>query len=654
MKINQLEARVFNKISAGEVVERPASIVKELVENSIDAGATNIRIEIEGGGIKSITVADDGHGIEKDDLTVAFLPHATSKIKDETDLDEIMTLGFRGEALASISAVSQVKLSSKTKESSVGYSIKVDGGVFGQVNEIARSNGTTITCENLFFNTPARLKFLRKPKFEESEITHLIEKFMLSNSHIAFQYYVDGKQIYNTVSCSMRDIIYAIYGSEVYDNIIDVRYEEEGYLIHGYVTKPKVSRSNRTYQTLFVNGRCVENQTISAAVSYVFESFLMKGRFPIYVLSIQVPPNSIDVNIHPSKKEVKFENNNRIFGMVRRAVENAVASVDQIQSFSLPNSMFEEEKSLYEKIDVALNQNNSKQNIFDLQDLPLSKIMGQEGKSFDANFFEPDEKIIKPDEFEIMSSDSDIKKDGNEKGIMEEFEKFESKRREQDSDISTKPTTKFFFDQTEEHFYNQIEKESFLKASVKDQMKILGTLFKTYIVVEFDDSVYFIDQHAGHERLLFDKIVKSVNENNLTRQMLLAPYSFFVGAKESQYIDQIIDDLARIGFEIEKEGYTYKIQSVPNLLSFINLADFVDEVLSEMTIFDKKPSDFIHEKLCQTACKHAIKAGDTITNDECAYLIEEVRKGVMLCPHGRPITLIITKHEFEKMFKRIV
>ena len=333
MKINVLDARVYNRISAGEVVERPSSIVKELVENSIDAGAKNIRVEIEEGGIKNITVIDDGCGIEKDDLTVAFLPHATSKIKDVEDLDNISSLGFRGEALASISSVCQVKLSSKTHDSALGYSIKVNGGVFEDVVEVAKSDGTTISCSNIFFNTPVRAKFLRKPKTEESEVTHLIERFMLSNSNIAFQYYVDGKQVYNTTSCSMQDIIYTIYGRDVYENLIEVKYEEDGFKIGGFVTKPKISKSNRTYQTLFVNGRCVENFLISNAVQGVYESFLMKGRFPVYVLSILLPADCVDVNVHPSKKEVKFDNPNKMFSMVRRAVEKALLSVDQIQNF---------------------------------------------------------------------------------------------------------------------------------------------------------------------------------------------------------------------------------------------------------------------------------------------------------------------------------
>lgn len=678
MKINVLDARVYNRISAGEVVERPASIVKELVENSIDAGAKNIRVEIEEGGIKNITVIDDGCGIEKDDLTVAFFPHATSKIKDVEDLDNISSLGFRGEALASISSVCQVKLSSKTHDSALGYSIKVNGGVFEDVVEVAKSDGTTISCSNIFFNTPVRAKFLRKPKTEESEVTHLIERFMLSNSNIAFQYYVDGKQIYNTTSCSMQDIIYTIYGRDVYENLIEVNYEEDGFKIGGFVTKPKISKSNRTYQTLFVNGRCVENFLISNAVQGVYESFLMKGRFPVYVLSILLPANCVDVNVHPSKKEVKFDNPNKMFSMVRRAVEKALLSVDQIQNF-LSSSAKQEDtfdnnqdinkfmSDLSEQIDKT--QINGERNL-DLKNIPSNKFSYDPntvekpktplgGKSFSIDFFDKDEQIIDPKEFEIEVNKMAKEQ---EKGINTNSEETAFKDLEnlsiKDRYNINKDDTTFFFDQTGEKFTRDIQKESeqkFLKASVKDEMKILGTLFKTYIVIELDDAVYFIDQHAAHERLLYDRLVKAVDSGEkIIKQDLLAPYSFNVGAKESQSIDLMLDDLKKLGFELEKDGYKYTITSVPYILSYIELDKFVDEIIKEGIGWDKKKSDFIHSKLCQTACKHAIKAGDEITKDECAYIIEEVRKGVMLCPHGRPITLVITKHEFEKMFKRIV
>lgn len=642
MKINVLEPSVYNRISAGEVVERPASIVKELVENSIDAGAKHIVIEVEGGGIKNITISDDGCGIDKEDLTVAFLPHATSKIKKAEDLDSIISLGFRGEALASIASVCQVKLSSKTQDSSLGYSLKVDGGVFGDVVEVARSNGTTISCSNLFFNTPVRAKFLRKPKTEEAEITHLVERFMLSFSDISFEYFVDGKQVYNTSTCSMSDIIYTIYGKEIYDNLVKLDYNENGFSLEGYVVKPKVSKTNRTYQTLFVNNRYVENALISTCLSNIYSSFLMKGRFPVYVIKLNVPSDNVDVNVHPSKREVKFENPNMIYGMVRRAVESALLSTDQIQNFlsiSQENQV-EKEETLYKSESI-------------IQNIPtnpnISAIINEDnigGKSFSENNNEIDEDFqIKEVEIpciETEEKDQDLK----------DLENMSLKNKT----LPSKNNSVFFFDQSGEKFIRDIENEtkSFLNASVKEEMNVLGTVFKTYIVIEYDNAVYFIDQHAGHERLLYDKLVESIDKVNKTKQQLLAPYSFTVGARESQSLDMLMQGLNDIGFEISKNNFTYTIVSVPYLLSYIDLSKFVDEIVAESADLEGKASDYVHSKLCQSACKHAIKAGDTISKDECAYIIEEVRKGVMLCPHGRPITLVITKHEFEKMFKRIV
>ena len=621
MKINVLEPQIYNRISAGEVVERPASIVKELVENSIDAGAKNIRIEITEGGIKNVTVIDDGCGIEKEDLVTAFLPHATSKIKCVEDLDDIESLGFRGEALASISAVCQVRLSSKTAQSETGYSIRVDGGKFEKVNEISRVNGTTVSCDNLFFNTPVRAKFLRKPKTEEGEVTNVVEKFMLSHSDIAFKYYVDGKEVYNTTCCEMSDIIYTIYGNEVYENIVKLNYEKDGFKVSGYITKPKVSKSNRTYQTLFVNGRTVENYLISSAVQSEYETFLMKGRFPVYVINLTLPFDCVDVNVHPSKKEVKFDNPNSIYSLIRKAVEKALYSIDQIQNIinSTP-----EQPSEYEKIVEKTMPN-------------YSSLGENEGRSYsEENNLSSLAKEVEIDSVVIEGK----------KNLLDEFK-----------DISLKngdDKDKFYFNQNAGFASEIIQEHKFLSASVKDEMKILGTIFKTYIVIEYDESLYFIDQHAAHERLLYDKLVKNVDGAVVAKQDLLVPYSFKLGVKEAGFVDALLDELFNLGFEIEKNDSEFTIKTIPYILSSISLEEFVDEIVKDSVDWGHKNSDFIHDKLCQSACKHAIKAGDSIDKDECAYIIEEVRKGVMLCPHGRPITLVMTKRDFEKLFKRVL
>ncbi len=651
MKINLLEPAVFNRISAGEVVERPASIVKELVENSIDAGAKHILIDIEQGGKKNITISDDGIGIDKEDLPLAFLPHATSKIKNIEDLENIISLGFRGEALASIGSVCQVKLSTKTENAKTGFMIKVEGGLSSEIFEVARENGTTISCSNIFFNTPARAKFLKKDKLEESEITHIVEKFMLSHSDICFTYYIDGKEIYNTTSCDMSDIIYTIYGREVYENLVKVNYEDNGYKITGYITKPKISKSNRTYQTLFINGRWIENYLISQAVQSVYESFLMKGRFPVYVIFIELPTDCVDVNVHPSKKEVRFENPNKIFAIVRKAVENALLSVNQIGDFTSLNALDEhsvEYKDLTFKDQIYKENNNEK--TFEKEDRTIAV---DEGKSFSIDFFDPNKPVFQPKEFDIEVKKINSDNLENEEVDFSDLKKLTVKNK---YIVTSKDNSTLFFDQSgEKHSNNFKENDTnkFFESSVKDEMKILGSVFNTYIVVELENDLYFIDQHAGHERLLYDKLIQNVNQNKAT-QTLLVPYSFTVGAKESIYIDEILEQLNKIGFEIIKKDCIYTINAVPFILSNIELDKFVDDIIKDGVNYYKKPSDFIHDKLCQTACKHAIKAGDEISKDDCVYLIENIRKGVMLCPHGRPVALVLTKKDFEKMFKRIV
>ncbi len=650
MAINLLEPRVYNRISAGEVVERPASIVKELVENSIDAKATQISIEIENGGISKIQVSDNGCGIEKGDLVVAFKPHATSKIKNVEDLDEIMSLGFRGEALASISSVCHVYLSSKTQDSEVGYSIRVDGGEFSQIEEVARQNGTTLICRDLFFNTPARAKFLRKPKSEESDVTHLVEKFMLAHPEISFQYYIDGKQIYNTNCGSMQDIIYTIYGRDVFDSLVEVDYQEREYHLTGFITKPSISKSNRTFQTLFVNKRYVENYLISSAVQGVYESFLMKGKFPVYVLNLSVPASSVDVNVHPSKKEVKFENSSWVFGFVRRAIEKALLSINQIATFGY-------DEPVEDIPDFGSDFNREGFNPeFKKRQEPISET---EGSSYMVSVDHTDdipslkEAVItnEPKEY-VVQRKPILPADFSNISLPDEY----IPKNKAGNDL-------LYFDQGKA-IANQIMKgneekkvkeEKFLSSSVADEMKILGTVFNTYIVIELEDCVYFIDQHAAHERLLYDKLVKAVDANAVIKQDLLLGYSFTLGAKEAISMERVIDQLNKIGFSIEnQEGYVYNISAVPLVLNGIDLSNFVNEIVNESLSFEAKPSQFIHEKLCQSACKHAIKGGDSITKDECAYLIEQIRKGVMLCPHGRPVVLQLSKKELEKMFGRIV
>jgi len=623
MSINILEPRVYNRISAGEVVEKPASVVKEVVENSIDAGATIISIEIAGGGIKKIAVSDNGCGIAKSDIKNAFLPHATSKIKNVEDLNKIYTLGFRGEALASIASVCHVTLSSRTNDEEIGYLINVDGGEYGDIKEIARNKGTTLEIRDLFYNTPVRAKFLRKEKQEEGEITHLVQKFMLAHPEIAFSYIVDGKQVYNTLSGELGDIIYIIYGREVYDNLIKIDYEEGDLKLKGYVVSPKLSKPNRTYQTLFVNSRYVENYMISSAISGVYESFLMKGKFPIYVLNLILPEDSVDVNVHPSKREVKFENSSKIFGFIIRAIQNVLAGADHIATLGLEDD-YVEPKTEFAHVEIAKIE-------------PLSQT---EGSSYRKKIDNPElinkplsevvEKKDLPDFGNISLESSEVKKNAN-----------------------------FYFDQSEEKFtfsdhLKTKSGEKIFKESIKDQIKVIGVIFNTYILVEFEDDLYLIDQHAAHERQLFDKLVNRVDNSEIIKQSLLIPYEVNTNFNESEILKNVIPTLLDLGFEITQLADKFSINAIPLVLDGINLQKFVEDVLSDNEVWNKKSSEIIKERLAQNACKHAIKAGDSLPLEELADLVDQMKKGLLLCPHGRPIMVKVTKKDLEKLFKRIV
>lgn len=754
MAINLLSPQIFNRIAAGEVVEKPASVVKELVENSLDAGATKIKMEIAEGGIKKICVSDNGCGIEKDDLPLAFLPHATSKICSLEDLDGIATLGFRGEALASIASVAFVELSTKTAKQEIGYKICANGGEISAVSEIARLDGTTICVQNLFYNTPVRAKFLKKPKVEEGEVTHLIEKFILSHPEVEFSYYVDGKQIYNHTSHALKDAIYLIYGREVYDNLLEISAEEDGICVSGFVASPKLSRPNRTYQSLFVNGRYVENYMISACVGGAFEPFLMKGRFPIYVIKLDLPFDRVDVNIHPNKREVKFENTSQIFGIVRRAVENALVGANLIaeHQFFVPekkiwqgfaddekansaggnanfadgNSSLAGERAADRNANLADKagldaQNLGTQNMgalnFDALDKNanpdaepartdfnafgvggrnVDKLSATEGASYKKTVDLADEKIVSAKEYQkqgieifdmpdfsgVKGDERRVNKPGgtiffdhNQDGLLHEVEISVARDMQQENALNGKD-----FGAQGENFENSafsnganrafangtftnansananfsrgnFVEEKFLQADASE-IKVLGVVFKTYIITEFDDSIYVIDQHAMHERQNYDALRAQVEKGNVLRQTLLVPFETQLLAADAQVFAQKLPALQKIGFDISLSGNNLRISAVPMVLCGLQLQAFLDEVLSDREI--GSASALINEKLCQTACKHSIRAGDSVSKDEILYLIGKMKDGVALCPHGRPIVVKITRRELEKMFKRVL
>lgn len=619
MGINVLPSEIYNKISAGEVVERPASVVKELVENSIDGGATKITVEIFEGGIKKIIVTDNGCGIEPEDVEKAFLPHATSKISNESDLFSIASLGFRGEALASIAAVSEVELISKTENNDFGVSFKIDGGIPKGKNEVGFENGTRISVSNLFFNTPARLKFLKKPKSEEGEITSLIAKIILANPTLSIRYIVDNRIVYNTFGNGLAEAMYIIYGKETYDNLLEVSYSREDVTVSGYIARPTFSKPNRTYQTLFVNGRVVTNYMISSAVQDAVDAFIMKGKFPLFALNISIPYEQVDVNVHPSKQEVKFENSGRIYGIVNTAIYKAVSSANYVQETTIETPI--------EKVET---KNNST--------FELAKLLQQHAAKSN-------------DEIMLKSSDSVLSKILAE-NLMKNSEKNDEKieiNQIKLEEVEIEPI------KNEEKLVQKIEQNSI--PEFFEKYKIIGVLFETYILIEQDDMFYVIDQHAAHERQLFDKFNGELEQGGLALQPLLVPYVFSTNLKETEFLENNLGILNESGIEISCFGEnTFKVSAVPAILQQMNLKEFFASVLEETTGVSRKTNEALKNKIARHACRSAVKAGNKLSNGEIDVLLKSFKdnRNVLLCPHGRPIVVAFKKTEIEKWFKRIV
>lgn len=650
--INILDKSVYNKIAAGEVVEKPASVVKELVENSIDAGANSITIEILDGGISQIKVSDNGKGIARDDFEKVFLPHATSKVKTVDDLAKIGTLGFRGEALSSISSVSKVTMASKTEEDESGYQIEVIGGEMGEIIPIGATTGTYMQISDLFYNIPARKKFLRKPKLEENEITNYVARLIMANPNISFKYLADNKIIYQSFGNGIFDAIYAIYGKSIVDNIIEFSFEKGDYSFSGYLGKPTFSKSNRTYQTLIINGRYVINQTISTAIYKACENFLMKGNFPFFVLYLNIPLDKVDVNVHPNKLDVKFENSNELFGIVYNAVIDFLYNVNNTKQVVLEEIEDEEEvdraklqvlSDLREKITRnidTLSENTSEST----NNEPIQEVELKGVEEYEINK-ENREKL------ELIDNISEAKTDS------ETVEKIIPFFTDRTVDFSVQSPMKNM-DNREDFTYKKPQIEEISALDDTSDIKIIGTLFDTYILIERAGKFILIDQHAGHERLLFDRFSKELESKEVAIQPLLIPYILETNYQENAFIMENIEVIRQMGFDIDDFGdSTYKIGAVPMLFKDVNIREFFDGILSDLDgkiVITKDQS--IRDYVAKSACKAAVKGNDKLTKNEIITLVRDLYKPnqVLLCPHGRPIIIEFSQKEIEKWFKRIV
>ena len=643
-KINILDSSIYNRIAAGEVVERPASVVKEFVENSIDAGAENITIRIERGGKDLISVADDGCGIERNELPSAFLPHATSKIAKVEDLDEIGTLGFRGEALASVASVAHVTIKSKFSGEQNAYTLSCSGGDLGKIEPCALDCGTEIVAENLFFNTPVRAKFMKTDKGEESEISACVARFILGNPDKAFRYYIDGKLSVQSFGDGLEEAVAAVYGASVISECYRIDAVKHGIRVHGYIGKPSFTKANRTYQNTFVNGRNVVNNTISSAVANAYASYLMKRQYPFYVLFLEIPKEAVDVNVHPNKSDVRFENNQVVYGCIYSVISSVLdgnaSAIDYIVSDSdKTKSIFSEEMPVKENAGKATGGGE------------LSKTEIKAGPDIYTKYPAPTKEMREG--YRIEFHDSGVAgvsakasfADTVFPEVLDTDKVQNAEKREKDAFTENK------------QFLEMLDKKAQQEKIIFENAVFKGSLFNTYLIYEEGDNAFIIDQHAAHERLIFDKLSEEMRARKVVRQPMLVPFVLSVNREETAFLSDNLESIFEIGFDIEEFGTgSFKISAVPVDLQDIDLTAFFADLLSEVgNLRGIKLHELLRDKIAMTACKHAIKGGMMLTDSEKQKLFAMLHGNMGLkCPHGRPVAVKLSKYEIEKMFKRIV
>ncbi len=656
-KINILPKEIAELIAAGEVVERPASVVKELLENAIDAGATSVTVEIKNGGITYIRVTDNGCGISREDISSAFISHATSKIKDKEDLNAIITLGFRGEALASIAAVSHVEVLTRTPEEETGTRYCISAGEETLVDDAGCPLGTTIVIRDLFFNTPARMKFLKKDVSEANAVAGVVDRIALSNPGVSIRFIREGKSVlFTSGSGELKTTAFEIFGKEFADGLIEAEYDYEAVHVSGLISKPTRARPNRNMQFFFVNGRLVKTGTASAALSEAYKNSVMVGKFPYCVLNIRTSPELVDVNVHPAKIEVRFANERSVFSAVYYAAKNALEKKDETPKVSLPKrpeaSLFEAPKPQTEQLKMpeknpdfwvrtsasSLTQKNKETSVVQKQQTPPPAVQ------------------------KVASPQNNVLVEDKEPSTIQHFlDSYNAKAKEE---VKEEPKTNTDFKAEEEKIEPVVQEPTVEEASEKhmpevkeetETIEVIGEVFKTYIVVQKGNSIFMVDKHAAHERMLFNKLLNA--DDIVDTQVLLSPITVTLSKEEYSAVLENVDLLSQSGFEAEDFGYGMII--VRECPMEIEASD-VESVVSELAGYlVENKQKLISEKkewlLSLMACKSAIKAGYKTTAYEREQFIKTLfeQPQVRYCPHGRPVMIEITKRELEKNFGRV-
>ncbi len=655
-QIHVLDAETIDKIAAGEVVERPASVVKELVENAIDAGATSITVEIKDGGISFMRITDNGSGIAREQIRTAFLRHATSKIENADDLTRIASLGFRGEALSSISAVSQVELVTKTKDSLTGTRVIIEGGLEKAFEEVGAPDGTTFLIRNLFFNTPVRRKFLKQPATEGGYVADLMEHLALSRPDISFKFMMGNQtKFYTSGNGELKEVIYRIYGKDVATNLIPIDFEDNGFQIKGYLGNPALVRSNRNHEIYFLNGRFIRSSVLSKAIEEGYKEYLMQHKFPLCVLHMNVEDKSqVDVNVHPTKMEVRFSDGPAVYNLIMQAVRNTLKRKEMIPETTLPEAKVPVKKEvtytevpmpgmpakpynkpMTEQVNHGYDNNNSK------KELDRTSKINNQGSTIGLK------------ELQIMSDVLESTKANTPK--LKAPEPFETNRTQ-----SFKVMEEVRY-QVDRNKMTDFKQETLFETKVISQenrtkYQIIGQVFDTYWLVQFEDKLYIIDQHAAHEKVKYERFMKQYHEKTIVTQNLMPPIIVSLTGKEEIILKEYMELFNNLGFEIEDfGGAEYALRAVPVDLYGCNERQMFLEVLDELSDMGPRESlKVVEEKIASMSCKAAVKGNNRLSREEAEKLIDELLtlENPYNCPHGRPTIITMSKYEMEKRFKR--
>lgn len=627
--IEVLDQNTINKIAAGEVIERPSAVVKELVENAIDAKSNAITVEIKDGGTTFIRITDNGYGIEKQDISKAFLRHSTSKIKAVEDLLNVSSLGFRGEALSSIAAVSQVELVTKTPRELMGIRYLIEGGSEKNIENIGCPEGTTFIVRNLFYNTPARRKFLKSNTTEAGYINDLIERMALSHPDVSFKF-INNNQIklHTSGNGNLKDIIYNIYGRDIASNLLDINAVSENVKIYGFIGKPVITRGNRNYENYYINGRYIKSAIINKAIEEAYKSYSMIHRYPFTTLHFSITSELIDVNVHPAKMEIRFRNGEEIYDLVYNTIKNALSHKELIPDVKLT----EEKNSVVKKYNSVPEPFEKKR---------------KEYESLKKDFSLPKPVSV------LKETDSYVVEKKNEETELTKIPKEEVKKNPSvpDTDINIKK---------ENYKSVQIElfEDKLISEESKPKHRILGQLFGTYWVLEYSDKMFLVDQHAAHEKILYEKTMNALKNKEFLSQMVNPPIIISLNMREEEVLKENISYLNHLGFEIESfGGKEYAIRSVPGDMLGIAQKELFIELLDSLVEDNKiKDTDIILERVASLSCKAAVKGNSRMSLEEADELMTRLLKldNPYNCPHGRPVIISMSKYEIEKKFKRIV